>query len=237
MTLSPSKQNLFRLMLETQALRFGSFTLKSGRISPYFFTTGQFSTGPLLERLCEHYADRIAEQAPRTTIVFGPAYKGVPLCVATSIALSKRLNRPIGYLFNRKEEKTHGDKGLFVGQTPGPSDRLTMVDDVITDGGTKLEAVALLRAAFPNPIDLLVIAFDRMEQGLAGQDAISEFQRVTQVPVAALLTLDDLQSGLAVGSNGSPTPWPPGAAPMPADLAERLQAYRRQYGLPSRGAR
>ncbi|HEX7928964.1 MAG TPA: orotate phosphoribosyltransferase [bacterium] len=217
-------------MLEAQALKFGSFTLKSGRVSPYFFTTGQFSNGPLMEGLCEHYADRIAAEAPQTTIVFGPAYKGVPLCVVTAIALSKRLKRPIGYLFNRKEEKTHGDKGMFVGQTPGPNDRLTMVDDVITDGGTKLEAVALLRAAFPNPIDLLVIAFDRQEQGLAGQDAIAEFQKTTKVPVAALLCLDDLQAGLANGGLG-------GGVAVPAGVAEQLRAYRQQYGLPARGAR
>jgi orotate phosphoribosyltransferase len=233
MTLSPSKQNLFRLMMDAQALRFGSFTLKSGRVSPYFFTTGQFSTGPLLERLCEHYAERIAAEAPGATIVFGPAYKGIPLCAATAIALSRQLNRPIGYLFNRKEEKTHGDRGLFVGQSPGPADRLAMVDDVITDGGTKREAVQLLRAAFPNPIDLLVIAFDRQEQGVAGQDAIAEFQRTTQVPVAALFTLDDLQAALAAGSIGSPPTWPAGAPPVPEDLATRLQAYRRQYGLPA----
>jgi orotate phosphoribosyltransferase len=228
MTVSASKENLFRLMVEAQALRFGSFTLKSGRVSPYFFTTGRFSTGPLLERLCEHYAERIAVQAPRTTVVFGPAYKGIPLCVATAMALSHRLSRPVGYLYNRKEEKTHGDKGLFVGQLPGPEDRLTMVDDVITDGGTKLEAVRLLRAAFPNPIDLLVIAFDRMEQGQAGQDAIAEFERATKVPVAALFTLEDLQAALGATGEDSPVP----AAPIPADLAQRLAAYRSQYGLP-----
>jgi orotate phosphoribosyltransferase len=235
MTLSPSKQNLFRLMMEAQALRFGSFTLKNGRVSPYFFTTGQFHTGPLLERLCEHYAERIAEKTPGVTIVFGPAYKGIPLCVVTSLALSRRLNRPIGYLFNRKEEKTHGDKGLFVGQTPGAADRLALVDDVITDGGTKREAVQLLRAAFPNPIDLLVIAFDRMEQGVAGQDAIAEFQRATRVPVSPLFNLDDLQAALSGGEGGRPALWPPEAPPLPQDLPGRLLAYRRQYGLPGGG--
>lgn len=231
MSLSSSKENLFRLMVEAQALRFGSFTLKSGRVSPYFFTTGQFSTGPLLERLCAHYAACIAAQAPRTTIVFGPAYKGIPLCVATAMALSREMNRPIGYLYNRKEEKTHGDKGLFVGQLPGPDDRLTLVDDVITDGGTKLEAVRLLRAAFPNPIDLLVIAFDRMERGPDGQDAIAGFEQATGVPVAALFNLDDLQAALAVTGEGRPAGWPPQAASIPADLAQRLAAYRSQYGL------
>ena len=219
-----AKRALFALMVEAEALSFGSFTLKSGRISPYFFNSARFQTGPLLEALSEHYARVIAERAPGATIVFGPAYKGIPLCVATAMALSRKVGRTIGYLFNRKEEKTHGDRGLFVGQAPGPGDRVAMVDDVITDGGTKLEAVGLLRKSFAAPVDVLVIAFDRMEQGQAGQDAIAEFRKTTGVPVSALFTLDDLEAALD------------GATGLGQDLRARLRDYRRQYGLPA-GAR
>ena len=227
MPVEPAKAQMFQLMMEAEALSFGSFTLKSGRISPYFFNSARFQTGALVAALGDHYARVIAEQAPGTTIVFGPAYKGIPLCVATAIALSRRVSRPVGYLFNRKEEKTHGDRGLFVGQSPGAQDRLAMVDDVITDGGTKLEAVELLRGSFTAPVDLLVIAFDRMEQGQAGQDAIAEFQKSTGIPVHALFTLDDLEDAL-----GSPAGRTAGVAPQ--EFQARLREYRRQYGLPAR---
>jgi orotate phosphoribosyltransferase len=226
MTGQQSTRDLIALMLEAGALQFGSFTLKSGRISPYFFNSARFRTGEQLERLGEHYARAIAAQAPGATIVFGPAYKGIPLCVAAAMALGRLVGRPVGYLFDRKEEKTHGDQGRFVGESPAPGDRLVLVDDVITDGGTKLDMARLLRGAFAAPIDLLVIAFNRMEQGPAGQDAVAGFTRETGIPVTALLTLADLEAELAAADAGK-------LAGIAREFLPKLREYRGRYGLPA----
>ena len=112
------KSALMAFLQEVGALQFGDFTLKSGRVSPYFFNSGQFRTGGQLARLGEYYAETILRVAPETTIVFGPAYKGIPLCVTAAMALSRRTGREIGYLFDRKEVKEHGDGGMFVGRLP-----------------------------------------------------------------------------------------------------------------------
>jgi len=224
----PHRRRAFiAFLIASGALEFGAFTLKSGRTSPYFFNLGRFCTGPQLAALGGFYAEAVRAVAPEATIVFGPAYKGIPLCLSTAMALSAAGGRAWGWLFNRKEEKTHGDRGLFVGQAPGPADRLVLVDDVITDGSTKLEAVRLLRAAFAVPIDALVIAFNRMERDPAGGDALAGFERATGVPVAAICSLADLEQALAEGLTA-----PAGAPPLPADLPARIAEYRRRYGLP-----
>ncbi|MBI3992990.1 MAG: orotate phosphoribosyltransferase [Candidatus Lambdaproteobacteria bacterium] len=216
-------------LVQAQALQFGSFTLKSGRVSPYFFNSARFHTGPRLMRLAQHFARTVQAHAPRATIVFGPAYKGIPLAVATAAALSTATGREVGYLFNRKEAKTHGDAGLFVGKTPGPDDRLVIVDDVITDGQTKLEAVAALRATFDTPIDALVIAFNRMEQDAAGRDALHEFERATGIPVQAIVSLAELEAALA---GGMLRELGPGAPPV-AQVLAGIRQYRARYGSSS----
>lgn len=242
MALSAHQTRLIQLLHEAGALQFGSFTLKSGRISPYFFNARLFNTGPLLSELSDFYAKAIRKVAPKATLVFGPAYAGVPLCVATAMALSKARHEgrsrtrsaggAVGFLFNRKEEKTHGDRGLFVGRAPGRGDRIVLVDDVITDGGTKREAVAMLRSAFPGtPLDALVIAFDRQEQDLHGGDALARFQDDTGIPVAALLTLDDLISTLA-RTRGKRTPAALRGLPrLTPDQQQALLDYRDRYGV------
>lgn len=233
--LSASKRALLRLLVEVGALQFGEFTLKSGRVSPYFFNSARFRTGGQLARLGEAYADVIESAAPEARVIFGPAYKGVPLCVAAAMALSRRTGCEVGYLFNRKEAKAHGDKGLFVGEQPEPGDRVVLVDDVITDGGTKLEAVALLREAFAAPIDALVIAFNRMEQDPRGGDAVRRFTEATGIPVVALLTLAELEAALAESLAGGGAP-DDGDGPLlrpddlPAGVLDRIRDYRRRYG-------
>ncbi len=221
-----SKPDLLSLLIESEALQFGAFTLKSGRISPYFFNAGRFCTGPQLAALGEAFAEAIQAAAPEISIVFGPAYKGIPLSLSATMALSRLTGRSIGYLFNRKEEKTHGDRGRVVGRLPEAGDRLVLVDDVVTDGSTKREAVALLRENFPVPIDALVVAFDRMERDAHGRDPLAELQRTTGIPTVALFSLADLEQALAAGR----LPAAPGLPP-PAELLERLRDYRRQYGV------
>ena len=218
-----------RFLVEAGALQFGSFTLKSGRVSPYFFNAAMFRGGGQLERLGDFYARAVRQAAPRATVVFGPAYKAIPLSVATAMALARQGAGDVGYLFNRKEAKGHGDRGMFVGSLPEADDRIVLVDDVFTDGGTKYEAVNLLREAFVAPIDAVVIAFHRMEQGAEGRDAVEAFTQATGIPVTALATLDDVEAELAriVSAGGMDIP---GLTPH---LLDELAAYRRRYGVGS----
>ncbi len=227
-TISRNKSAFFRFLLEAQALQFGAFTLKSGRVSPYFFNAARFQTAGQLSRLGGFYAEIVAGAAPKTTVVAGPAYKGIPLCISTAIALSGLVGRDIGYLFNRKEAKTHGDEGLFVGRLPEAGDRLVLVDDVITDGETKREVVALLREAFSAPIDALVIAFDRMEQSDAGRNAVKDFQQATGISVHSIITIADVQALLeqeAAQAADAAT------AGIPPALRDEIRAYRAEYGV------
>ena len=220
----------FEFLRETEALQFGAYTLKSGRVSPYFFNSGGFDTGGRLRRLGEYFAGAIHSHAPQATVVFGPAYKGVPLCVATAMALERRTGAEVGYLFDRKEKKGHGEQGRFVGRTPAAGERVVMVDDVITDGETKLEAVAKLRESFDISIEALVIAFDRMEVDTAGEDAVQRFTDTTGIPVISLMTLTELEQaisqtieqGIDQGADAGMVSGP--------EVLEQIREYRRRYG-------
>ena len=166
--------------------------MKSGRVSPYFFNSSKFNTGPLIEKLGQYYASAIPQYAPGCSLVFGPAYKGIPLCVTVATALSKKFNRNIGYCFNRKEIKTHGDQGTLVGQLPQPGDMAVMVDDVFTDGHTKIESVNLVRELSKIEFSGVLVALDRMESSSRGEDAIAEFQLKTGVPVWSIITIREV---------------------------------------------
>lgn len=226
MAISDSKREFFHFLLEAGALQFGAFTLKSDRVSPYFFNAARFQTANQLARLGEFYAEIVESASPEASVIVGPAYKGIPLCITTAMALSAHTRREIGYLFNRKEAKTHGDEGLFVGRLPRPDDRLVLVDDVITDGETKREAVAQLRETFDAPIEALVIAFDRMESSGTGQSAAEDFQQATGIPVHSVFTLADLEALLAQVDPREISR----AQPLPAGLREHIRDYREKYG-------
>jgi orotate phosphoribosyltransferase len=183
------KKKFAEFLVRADALQFGEFTLKSGRSSPYFFNSSKFNNGPLIEELGSYYAAAIEENAPNCNLIYGPAYKGIPLCLTTAIALSARLKQDIGYFFNRKEKKTHGDKGTLVGQFPLALDCVVMVDDVITDGLTKIESVSLIRELCKIEFSGVLVALDRMEKNSQANDAITEFQRKTGVPVWSIITI------------------------------------------------
>ena len=186
------KKQFAEFLVSTDALQFGEFTLKSGRVSPYFFNSSNFNTGPMIEQLGQYYASAIQQYAPDCSLVFGPAYKGIPLCVTVATALSKKLNRNIGYFFNRKEIKTHGDQGTLVGQLPKPGDMAVMVDDVFTDGHTKIESVNLVRELCKIEFSGVLVALDRMESSFRGEDAIAEFQLKTGIPVWSIITIREV---------------------------------------------
>jgi len=186
------KKEFAKFLVRAKALQFGDFTLKSGRSSPYFFNSSKFNTGPLIEELGRYYASAIEENNPNCNLIFGPAYKGIPLCVSASTALSKSLNQNIGYFYNRKEKKTHGDQGRLVGQLPLPNDSVVMVDDVITDGMTKIESVAMITELCGVNFSGVIVALDRMEKNSLGCDAIADFKQKTGIPVWSITTISEV---------------------------------------------
>tara|TARA_B100000424_G_scaffold64602_1_gene47427 strand:+ start:714 stop:1280 length:567 start_codon:yes stop_codon:yes gene_type:complete len=151
-------------LIDERALQFGRFELKSGRISPYFFNTSAFNSGNTVEKLGYFYAEAILRHLPSCTSVFGPAYKGIPLCLSSAIALTHLSKKDIGYFFDRKEKKAHGDQGLLVGKIPLETEVIALVDDVITDGQTKIEAIEKLKNWFGLRVSAVFVAFDRLEK-------------------------------------------------------------------------
>ena len=188
------KRRLARLLVDSGAVRFGEFTTKSGRISPYFINLGEICRGAQIAELAEYYAQGVAEHFAneRPDCLFGPAYKAIPLAVTAAIEASRLLGRPFTYSFNRKEAKRHGESGVLVGREPHGADRVLIVDDVVTDGGAKREAVELLRAHSSAPIVGLLIAVDRMERGTGRLNALAELETEFGFKARALIDIEEL---------------------------------------------
>ena len=187
-----TKKNLPNFLYVQKPCSLGSSRSKTGGSSPYFFNSSKFNTGLLIEELGRYYASAIEENAPNCSLIFGPAYKGIPLCVSAATALSSSLNQNIGYFFNRKEKKTHGDQGSLVGQLPLAKDSVVMVDDVITDGLTKIESVAMIRKLCGVKFSGVLVALDRMEKNALGRDSIADFEQITGVPVWSVITIREV---------------------------------------------
>lgn len=183
------KRRFFDLALRKGNLRFGEFTLKSGRISPYFFDAGGFDDGESLAALARCYADAIAASGLAFDMLFGPAYKGIPLVAATAVALAERRGQNVPFAYNRKEAKDHGEGGVIVGRPL--AGRVLIVDDVISAGTSARESIALIKAAGARPAGV-VIALDRQERGEGEESATTELSRRHGIPCVAIATLDDL---------------------------------------------
>lgn len=222
----PLRQQFIEFALSAGALRFGQFTTKAGRASPYFFNAGQFNTGAGLGKLARFYAQTLldARSAGRVgfDMLFGPAYKGITLASSTAVALAQ-MGQDVPFCFNRKEAKAHGEGGSLVGAPL--AGRVVIVDDVITDGAAKRESIELIRGAGAVPAAVL-IAFDRMERSgpddaLSSQSAVQELETLHRVPVLSIACLDDL---VAFVSSAAP------AASVVRPHMHALQAYRERYG-------
>jgi len=183
------KREFIELALELGVLRFGEFTLKSGRISPYFFNAGLFNTGYAAAKLGRFYAAAIAESDVRFDMIFGPAYKGIPLAVLAASSLAEHHGIDVPYSFNRKETKAHGEGGSVVG-APLSGDVL-IVDDVITAGTAVREAYQIISGAGAD-IAGLVISLDRQERGQGPYSAVQELKQTLGIPVISIVQLDDL---------------------------------------------
>ena len=183
------QKQFIEFLLENNALQFGEFKLKSGRLSPYFFNLGVFHTGKSLTKLGEFYAETLQNSRMHCDVLFGPAYKGIPLVTATSIILFEKFNKNMPYCFNRKETKDHGDGGNFVGAKP--SGNIVMLDDVITAGTTVRETMALLENTEAT-LSGIIIAFDRQERGAGTLSAVQETVKTHKIPVQSIITLSDI---------------------------------------------
>ena len=183
-------QRLFLdLALSCQVLRFGQFRLKSGRVSPYFFNAGLFNTGNALRQLGHAYASTLIHAGVQFDMLFGPAYKGIALAVATALALSERHGRDVPLAFNRKEEKDHGEAGILIGAPL--AGRVLIIDDVITAGTSVRESVALIEAHGARPAAVL-IALDRQERGNGSESATDEVRQTFSIPVLSIAGLEEL---------------------------------------------
>jgi orotate phosphoribosyltransferase len=183
------------LLVEYDVVRFGDFTLKSGRRSPYFVNAGQLRTGDAIARLGRAYAAQLLHHRIACDLVFGPSYKGVPLAVATAAALAAR-GHDAGYCFDRKEIKDHGEGGRFVGMVPADGMRAVIVDDVITSGVSIREAADMLRAAARVELTAVVVAVDRQERGRGEASTLAELREELGVPVLPILTVRELVDDL-----------------------------------------
>jgi orotate phosphoribosyltransferase len=208
-----STQSFIQLCLELGVLRFGNFTLKSGRSSPYFFNAGRFNTGRAVAELGRCYADAIERSPIRCDVLFGPAYKGIPLVVSTAIALADHHERDIPWAFNRKEIKDHGEGGQIVGTAL--QGRVLLIDDVITAGTAIREAVQIIQAHGAQPAGV-VIALDRQERGEGARSAVQEVEQLG-LPVMSLLKLSDLICHLEASGD--------------AQQCAALQRYRAEFGV------
>lgn len=209
------QRDFIRFALERGALSFGEFKLKSGRQSPYFFNAGSFHTGGSLARLGRAYADAIVAAGLEFDMLFGPAYKGIPLVATVAVALAEHHGRDLPWAFNRKEAKDHGEGGWMVGAPLGG--RVLVVDDVIT-AGTAIREVAGLLARTEARMAGIMVALDRQERGPSGNSAIQDVEHSLGVPVKSIVGMLDIIDYLQENDNETP------------DLAA-MQAYRRQYGI------
>ncbi len=213
------QREFIEFAIEKQVLRFGEFTLKSGRVSPYFFNAGMFKTGGDLARLGRFYAATLVDANIDFDLVFGPAYKGIPIATTTTVALYDHHNRDVPYCFNRKEAKTHGEGGSLVGADL--EGKIMLVDDVITAGTAIRESMEIIKAHGAQ-LSGVLIALDRQEKGQGELSAIQEVERDFGTQVASIVTLGDVVSFLEEQVSSKPEL---------ADNLASIKKYRVDYGI------
>jgi len=218
------QEAFIEFLVRTEALRFGEFTLKSGRKSPYFFNSGRFDTGSSAEQLGYFYASAARELKTAPTLIFGPAYKGIPLCLATAIAYQNHFNIDLPFGFDRKEVKDHGEGGWLVGRVPTSEDNVVLVDDVITDGATKVEMINRLQDALNARVTGLIISVDRKEKNAEDGNAITALETSTGVEVRAIITIHDILEYL-------PGREIDGQVVLTEEIREQIEGYLAEYGV------
>jgi orotate phosphoribosyltransferase len=209
------QRSFLKFALEKEVLRFGEFTLKSGRLSPYFFNTGLFNTGASLAELGRYYAQTIVDSGIQFDVLYGPAYKGIPLAAVTAAALADNHDIDVAYAFNRKEAKDHGEGGIIVGHPL--EGRVLIIDDVISAGTSVRESVDIIHSENAEPAGV-VIALDRQERGQGEKSAVQEVESDIGIPVCAIARLEDLITFV-------------GDSPDYNDWLKPILAYSEEYGV------
>lgn len=213
------KESFIRFMADCGVLTFGDFTLKSGRKAPYFVNTGNYNTGTQLARLGEFYAECIKANGIAPDTLFGPAYKGIPLAVATAIALSNKHGIEVNYCFDRKEAKDHGEGGVIVGKKLTDGEKVVIIEDVITAGTAIREVLPVLKNAADVDIVGMVISVDRMEKGKAELSAVQEVFEEFGIRITPIVTVVDIilaiESGIVEGK----------------EYLGAMLEYRKNYGV------
>ncbi len=219
------KQEFIEFMVESEVLKFGDFTLKSGRKSPFFMNAGAYVTGSALKQLGEYYARAIHENyGDDFDVLFGPAYKGIPLAVTTAMAYSDLYGRQVRYSSNRKEIKDHGDTGIFLGSALKAGDRVVIIEDVTTSGKSIEETFPIITACGDVTIKGLMVSLDRQEVGLSGtMPALGEIKEKYGFPTGAIVTMGEVSQYLHNRSIG-------GRVVIDDDIMARIDEYYRKYG-------
>ena len=219
------KKEFINFLLESNSLKFGEFTLKSGRLSPYFLNTGMLYTGEAINRLGNFYASAITDNVKEQySSIFGPAYKGIPLAIAAVNSLYANYKINVNYSFNRKEAKDHGDMGLIVGKTLSESDSVIIVDDVITAGTAVRETIDIL-ASQGNPKILgVVISVDRMEKGTGEKSAIQEISESDNIKFFPIVNILDILEFLKDSTLRE-------KFEIKSEMIAKMEEYRSKYGV------
>ena len=214
------KHDFIKFMVDSGVLTFGEFTLKSGRISPYFMNSGNYKTGAQLARLGEFYAECIHDNGIEFDTLFGPAYKGIPLAVSTAVALYSKFGIDVNYCFDRKEAKDHGEGGCIVGKQLADGERVVIIEDVMTSGKALREVMPKLKEAANVNVAAMVIQVDRMEKGLNGdKSAVQEVSGEFGVNIYPIVTMNDIieaiENGVVQGK----------------EYLDKMIEYRKVYGV------
>ena len=207
-------------MVENGVLKFGEFTLKSGRKAPYFINTGNYKSGAQLSKLGTYYAQCIEDNAIEADTLVGPAYKGIPLAVTTAVSLFDKFGKDLNYCFDRKEVKDHGEGGLFVGKQLNDGERVILIEDVMTSGKALREMLPKLKQTANVEIAGMVISVDRMERGLESSlSAVQEVYKEFGVKVYSIVTMADIISAIEDGVIEG------------KEYLEKMKEYRKTYGV------
>jgi len=218
------KEQFIEFMLSANVLKFGDFTTKSGRKTPYFINTGNYRTGEQIARLGDFYAETIRNHVGNDfDLLYGPAYKGIPLVVSTAAALYRNYGHNVPYCFNRKEAKDHGEGGSFIGQLPGDTDRIIIVEDVVTAGTAVRESLQILGGISKAKVKALVVSVDRMERGTGTKSTLAELEDDLGIKTYAIVNIEEIISYL---HNRKIDGW----VVLDDGLMERIRRYRQEYG-------
>lgn len=211
-------------MLNANVLSFGDFITKSGRKTPYFINTGNYRTGEQIARLGEFYAASIQNHlGSEFDLLYGPAYKGIPLVVTTAVALYKNYNVNVPFCFNRKEVKDHGEGGNFIGQLPSDTDRIVIVEDVVTAGTAVRESLQILKGVSKAKVIAVAVSVDRMEKGTGEKSTLAELEESLGIRTFAIVTIEEIISYLYNREVN-------GKVLLDDKLKEKVDQYRKEYG-------